>query len=316
MPSAKHTPPVVRSAEAVATDPVSANETPDPPAAPAVAHHRVQPVPPAQQLGDGRNHLVVDDCREFSAQRLSVAASLHVTYYYSTLTPLGNKKVTFLWSFATFCNITPALQASYDVEKKLQNSCAPRGQRPRIGCMIDGRAVRVARIRAGFQTQQEFARAVGCARNTISRAELGRGGTAILQRIAAALNVPSATLMDIPDDRAAPDRAQDIRLNHGMCPDEPFRGSPDRAARDQSEAIPPGASADVAATGEEQAVLSALRRLPPALRAKAVGYVLGLAEGGAEEAGAFGAALMGDLAAAQQRQASARKAAKAGETPA
>lgn len=183
--------------------------------------------------------------------------------------------------------------------------------------MIDGRAVRVARIRAGFQTQQEFARAVDCARNTISRAELGRGGTAILQRIADVLGVPPARLMDTPDDRGAPDRGEDIPLNQGMCPDEPFRVPSDRAAPARGEAILPGAPRDVAPTAEEQAMLSALRRLAPALRAKAIGYVIGLlAEGGAEDAATLGAELMGDLMEAEEKRAAAREASKARDTSA
>ena len=75
--------------------------------------------------------------------------------------------------------------------------------------------------------------------------------------------------------------------------------------------IPTGSLSEVAPTADEQAALSALRKLRPALRAKAIGYLTGLADGGgAEEAAALGAELAGKLAAteeAEEAQAAARK---------
>ena len=65
--------------------------------------------------------------------------------------------------------------------------------------MIDGQAVRLARLRAGYCTQRELASKVGCARNTISRAERGRGGASILVRIAHALGIEPRHLMKPQD---------------------------------------------------------------------------------------------------------------------
>jgi len=129
--------------------------------------------------------------------------------------------------------------------------------------MINAQAVRAARLRAGFRTQQQLAEAVGCARQTINRAEKGRSGATILQRIALVLGVPPEALME-----------------------------------------PAESMSNTAPTPEEHTVLAALRKLDPVVRAKAVGYVIGLAEGGgAEEAASLGADLMGDLTAAEEKRA-------------
>ncbi len=69
--------------------------------------------------------------------------------------------------------------------------------------MINGKAVRDARIAAGFRTQSAMADKIGCSRITISRAENGMGGTGILQKLAAATNVPPRTLMKASGDSAA-----------------------------------------------------------------------------------------------------------------
>jgi transcriptional regulator with XRE-family HTH domain len=63
--------------------------------------------------------------------------------------------------------------------------------------MINGKAVRDARISAGFRTQSDLAAKIGCSRNTISRAENGLGGTGILQQIAAAMDLPPRALMEV-----------------------------------------------------------------------------------------------------------------------
>jgi len=65
--------------------------------------------------------------------------------------------------------------------------------------MINGKAVRDARIAAGFRTQSALAAEIGCSRNTISRAENGFGGTGILLKIAIATGVPPRTLMKVSD---------------------------------------------------------------------------------------------------------------------
>jgi transcriptional regulator with XRE-family HTH domain len=69
--------------------------------------------------------------------------------------------------------------------------------------MINGNAVRNARIAAGFRTQADLAAEIGCSRNTISRAENGLGGTGILQQIAGVTDVSPRTLMDVPGESAA-----------------------------------------------------------------------------------------------------------------
>jgi transcriptional regulator with XRE-family HTH domain len=63
--------------------------------------------------------------------------------------------------------------------------------------MINGKAVRDARIAAGFRTQSDLAAKIGCSRITISRAENDLGGTGILQKIASATGVPPRVLMQI-----------------------------------------------------------------------------------------------------------------------
>jgi len=68
--------------------------------------------------------------------------------------------------------------------------------------MINGKAVRDARIAAGFRTQSALASKIGCSRITISRAENDLGGTGILQKIAAATNVPPRALMKASGDSA------------------------------------------------------------------------------------------------------------------
>jgi len=69
--------------------------------------------------------------------------------------------------------------------------------------MINGKAVRDARIAAGFQTQEALADKIGCSRITISRAENNLGGTGILQKIATATGIPPRALMQ-PSDQSAP----------------------------------------------------------------------------------------------------------------
>jgi transcriptional regulator with XRE-family HTH domain len=68
---------------------------------------------------------------------------------------------------------------------------------------INGKAVRNARIAAGFRTQTELAGKIGCSRVTISRAENDLGGTKILQRIAHITGVPPRMLMKVSADSAA-----------------------------------------------------------------------------------------------------------------
>ncbi|MCP4376757.1 MAG: helix-turn-helix transcriptional regulator, partial [bacterium] len=63
--------------------------------------------------------------------------------------------------------------------------------------MINGKAVRDARIAAGFRTQSDLAAKIGCSRITVSRAENGLGGNGILQKIATATGVSPRTLMAI-----------------------------------------------------------------------------------------------------------------------
>ena len=63
--------------------------------------------------------------------------------------------------------------------------------------MINGKAVRDARISAGFRTQGDLAAEIGCSRITISRAENGLGGTGILHKIARATDLPPRVLMMI-----------------------------------------------------------------------------------------------------------------------
>ena len=69
--------------------------------------------------------------------------------------------------------------------------------------MINGKAVRDARIAAGFKTQSDLATKIGCSRITISRAENGLGGTGILHKIAAATGLPPRTLMEVSAESAA-----------------------------------------------------------------------------------------------------------------
>jgi len=69
--------------------------------------------------------------------------------------------------------------------------------------MINGKAVRDARIAAGFRTQEGFAAEIGCSRITISRAENDLGGTGILHKIAAATGLPPRSLMQVSGDSAA-----------------------------------------------------------------------------------------------------------------
>ena len=69
--------------------------------------------------------------------------------------------------------------------------------------MINGKAVRDARIAAGFRTQSALADKIGCSRVTISRAENGLGGTGILQKIAAATDVPPRVLMKVSGESTA-----------------------------------------------------------------------------------------------------------------
>jgi transcriptional regulator with XRE-family HTH domain len=68
---------------------------------------------------------------------------------------------------------------------------------------INGKAVRDARIAAGFKTQTELAEKIGCSRVTINRAENDLGGTKILQRIASITGVPPRMLMKFSPDAAA-----------------------------------------------------------------------------------------------------------------
>lgn len=68
--------------------------------------------------------------------------------------------------------------------------------------MINGKAVRDARIAGGFRTQSDLAAKIGCSRITISRAEHNFGGTGILHKIAQATGVPPKTLMRISGDSA------------------------------------------------------------------------------------------------------------------
>ena len=69
--------------------------------------------------------------------------------------------------------------------------------------MINGKAVRDARIAAGFRTQTALAAALGCSRITICRAENGLGGTGILQKIARATGIPPRSLMKVSGESAA-----------------------------------------------------------------------------------------------------------------
>ena len=69
--------------------------------------------------------------------------------------------------------------------------------------MINGKAVRDARIAAGFRTQSALAADIGCSRITMSRAENDLGGTGILQKIARATGVPPRALMKVSGDTAA-----------------------------------------------------------------------------------------------------------------
>lgn len=79
--------------------------------------------------------------------------------------------------------------------------------------MINGTAVRNARIAAGFKTQSDLAAEIGCSRNTISRAENGLGGTGILQQIAGATGLPPRALMDVSmESAAAPVTGQEREL--------------------------------------------------------------------------------------------------------
>jgi transcriptional regulator with XRE-family HTH domain len=83
----------------------------------------------------------------------------------------------------------------------------------RIALMINGKAVRDARIAAGFKTQSDLAAKIGCSRITISRAENGLGGTGTLQKIAVATGIPPRILMKVSGESAAiPVTAQEREL--------------------------------------------------------------------------------------------------------
>ena len=136
----------------------------------------------------------------------------------------------------------------------------------RIQHMINGKAVRNARIAAGFRTQSDLAAEIGCSRNTISRAENGLGGTGILQQIAGAMDVPPRALMDTSSQSAAaPVTGQEREL--------------------------------LAAYGKLDPVLQA--------RAAGFVFGLA-AGGGTEEGALLGAELSSDLAAAEARRKAAQ----------
>ena len=67
---------------------------------------------------------------------------------------------------------------------------------------INGKAVRDARISAGFRTQTALATKIGCSRVTISRAENDLGGRGILKRIASVTGVSPASFMTGASDPA------------------------------------------------------------------------------------------------------------------
>jgi transcriptional regulator with XRE-family HTH domain len=69
--------------------------------------------------------------------------------------------------------------------------------------MINGKAVRDARIAAGFKTQSDLAERIGCSRLTINRAENGLGGIGTLHKIAAATGVPPRVLMKVSAESVA-----------------------------------------------------------------------------------------------------------------
>ena len=90
--------------------------------------------------------------------------------------------------------------------KKIQKSCTPVRPARRIPYMINmtnGKAIRDARIAAGFRTQSTLAAEIGCSRITISRAENDLGGTKILHKIAAATGVHPRALMQVAAESAA-----------------------------------------------------------------------------------------------------------------
>jgi len=141
--------------------------------------------------------------------------------------------------------------------------------------MINGKAVRDARIAAGFPTQESLAESIGCSRITVSRAENGKGGSGVLQKIADATGVAPGMLMKITGD-----------------------------------------SAPMPVTPQEREILAAYRRLDPITQARASGFIVGLAAGGgAEESGDLGAALAGELAAAEARRKEAEKQRQQTQTP-
>ena len=87
-------------------------------------------------------------------------------------------------------------------EKKVQKSCTTFYRARRILEMINAKAVRDARIAAGFKSQSALAAKIGCSRNTISRAENGLGGTGVLHKIARATGVSPRALMQASDESA------------------------------------------------------------------------------------------------------------------
>jgi transcriptional regulator with XRE-family HTH domain len=116
---------------------------------------------------------------------------------------------TFFYIFATLFQ----RRAMVAVKKKIQKCCMPVPPARKMLYMINGKAVRDARISAGFRTQSDLAAKIGCSRNTISRAENGLGGTGILQQIAAAMDVPPRALMEVSVESAsAPMTGQEREL--------------------------------------------------------------------------------------------------------
>ena len=68
--------------------------------------------------------------------------------------------------------------------------------------VTNGKAIRDARIAAGFRTQTDLAAKIGCSRITISRAENNLGGSKIIHKIAAATGVHPRDLMQVSADSA------------------------------------------------------------------------------------------------------------------
>ena len=87
--------------------------------------------------------------------------------------------------------------------KKIQTSCTPVRPARTIPDMTNGKAIRDARIAAGFTTQSAIAAEIGCSRITISRAENDLGGTKILHKIAAATGVHPRNLMQVSAESPA-----------------------------------------------------------------------------------------------------------------